>query len=149
MLTNVNGWPLRIGAPWAKGFARWMLWAITIAAVGLATVLGGKQYLYCRAMDQIMTQANCDCARTHSDDGDQTAVGALNDCFEVRALGRLVSFTVGSDFAVPEARLVAILPDFAQGPLRANALITGDELPIRAGPRSPAAARALLMVFLI
>jgi hypothetical protein len=98
-------------------------------------------------MDEIMTQMTCDCAGAHADDQAQAAIGILN-CFEVRFLDRLVPFTIGGEFAVPAASLTAILPPAA--PLTAPEMgrLKGADHPIRAGPFSPAASRAQLMVFL-
>jgi hypothetical protein len=119
-----------------------------VVAVALATILGGQRYLYCRAMDQIMTHAACECARTYSSGQDCAVLDALNDCFEVRVLGRLVSFTVAADPGVPTAPLVAVLPAFPLELPRTNALLASADHPIRAGPFSPSAVRAQLMVFL-
>ncbi len=75
-------------------------------------------------------------------------LGALNDCFEVRFLDRLVSFTVGTELAVPAAGLFAILPPQSPQMTPSNAVLTGVDHPIRAGPLSATASRAQLMVFL-
>jgi hypothetical protein len=114
--------------------------------VALTAMMGGQRYLYCRAMGEIMTET-CDCARTHTDESGGVAIGA-NDCFEVRYLGRLVSFTIGSEFVVPPAGLLATLPAPAVEMPPSNAGITSVEHPIRAGPHSPTASRSQLMVFL-
>jgi len=127
---------------------RWSLAAVTLAAVALTAIMGGQRYFYCRAMDQIMSETTCDCGRASIDDGDETAVGILNDCFEVRFLDRMVSFTVDGDFAVPATHLLAILPIPAPDMPPSNAILTGAEHPIRAGPLSPTASRSKLMVFL-
>jgi hypothetical protein len=131
-----------------KGWARWSLYAVTLAAVTFTAILGGQRYFYCRAMDQIMSETCCGCTRDHVDRSDQTSVGSLNDCVEVRFLRRMVSFTVVADFSVPAAGLVGILPSPALevGPFHVTR--TGLEHSIRAGPRSPAASRSQLMVFL-
>ena len=127
---------------------RGLLGAVTLAVVALTAILGGQRYFYCRAMDEIMTRTTCDCAQVSADQEDHTAVGALNDCFEVRFLDRLVSFTIGDDIAVPAASLVAILPPTAPAASLVTANLKRTEHPIRAGPFSPTASRAQLMVFL-
>jgi hypothetical protein len=144
----VNRWQDRWGRPRAKQCARGALALLTVAAVALATVLGGQRYLYCLAMDQIMTEATCACAQSHADAEEQLALRVDNRCFEVRFLGRLVSFTVADALAVPSTPLVAILavPSLAVPP--SSALLAGADHPIRAGPFSPTANRAKLMVFL-
>jgi hypothetical protein len=98
-------------------------------------------------MDEIMTETTCDCAQSHSDEDGVDAI-VLNDCFEVRYLKRLVSFTVGGEFVVPPARLLAMLPLPAIEVPPSNAVMTAAEQPIRAGPISPTASRSQLMVFL-
>ena len=113
----------------------------------LATLLGGQRYFYCRMMNEVMSPAECACA-TPIDRQEQVAIGASHDCLELRTLDRLHSYTVGADWVVPPASLVATLP----APLPActpegRQAVTNDH-PIRAGPESPAAARARLMVFL-
>jgi hypothetical protein len=128
--------------------ARSWLSAVTLVAVALATLLGGQRYFYCRAMDQIMSHPTCECAQAHNDELDCVAINAANDCFEVRSLHRLVSFTVGSDLGVPAAGLVGVLPAFDPEFPSSKGVVMGAEHPIRAGPYSPAAARANLMVFL-
>ena len=127
---------------------RWVLRALTLAAVTLTATMGGQRYFYCRAMDEIMAETTCDCGQGSADDQGTTAVGALNDCFEVRFLDRMVSFTTGDDFAVPPASLVAILPATVPITTPVTASLTRADPPIRAGPFSPAASRAQLMVFL-
>jgi len=131
-----------------KDRLRWVLRALTLVAVTLTATMGGQRYFYCRAMDEIMTETSCDCGQGSVDDEGGTAVGALNDCFEVRFLDRLVSFTIGDDIAVPAASLVAILSPAAPVTLPATASLKRADRPIRAGPFSPAASRAQLMVFL-
>ena len=125
-----------------------MLRALTLVAVTLTATMGGQRYFYCRAMDEIMTETSCDCGEGSVDDEGGTAVGALNDCFEVRFLDRLVSFTTGDDFPVPPASLVAILSITTPITTPVTASLTRADHPIRAGPFSPAASRAQLMVFL-
>ena len=78
----------------------------------------------------------------------ETLLGVDNDCFEVRVLGRLVAFALPGDMAVPAAALVAILPPPVPDRLPARGFTTGARHPIRAGPFSPTATRARLMVFL-
>ena len=126
---------------------RWSLRAVTLAAVTLTAILGGQRYFYCRAMAEIMPPT-CHCARASADEAGTTAVGVLNDCFEVRFLDRLVSFTIADDIAVPAAGLVAILPPAAPATPLVTANLKRTEHPIRAGPFSPTASRSQLMVFL-
>ena len=95
-----------------------------------------------------MTPSHCPCAQTPSDEQGHPNIRILNDCFEARVLGRLVSFTMGSDFAVPAATLTAMLPAAHLVPASNDAILTGGDHPIRAGPFSPTALRAQLMVFL-
>ena len=119
----------------------------TLAAVTLAALFGGQRYFYCHAMGEIMEPTTCACARTPSHDEDRTTVGALNDCFEVRFLDRLVSFTIGDDVSVPAASVMAMLPPNTSV-MPASASPRRADHPIRAGPFSPTASRAQLMVFL-
>jgi hypothetical protein len=145
----VIGWQPRPGRRHAKNGARRFFGAITVVAVALTVLVGGRRYFYCRSMDQVMTQTTCDCARAPADkDGRAAALTPLNDCFEVRFLGRLVSFTLGAELAVPAAGLVAVLPVHQVELRPSNLLCTGLDHPIRAGPVSPTATRAQLMVFL-
>jgi hypothetical protein len=119
---------------------------VTLAAVLMATSLGGRRYLYCRAMDRIMTEGTC-CGGAHDDPG-FTAGCKANDCFDVRTLDRLSSATVPSDHAIAPASLVGFLSDAAVDAfVSSNSGAHGEPL-IRAGPYSPAGARAQLMVFL-
>ena len=116
---------------------RWLLCATTLVAVAMAAIMGGQRYLYCRAMDEIMSETTCDCASGPRDVAGQGDAAILNDCFEVRFLHRLVSFTITEHERVPEANLVAILPlpPVLAPPLQAP--FTKAEQPIRAGPFSP------------
>jgi hypothetical protein len=95
-----------------------------------------------------MTEQMCACSQVQSEEQGPSSIGILNDCFEIRVFDHLVSFTVAGDFAVPAAPLTAILPACVPSMPPANALIFAAEHPIRAGPFSPAASRAQLMVFL-
>jgi hypothetical protein len=140
-------------SPRPKDIARRGFGFATVVAVALATVLGGHRYFYCRPMARIMVPTHCPCARAQSVDRHATgrpaaAVGLLNDCFELRVLDRLDSSTVRADFAVPAAGLIARLP--APSVLLAQSCVfaLGADQPIRAGPYSPTALRAKLMVFL-
>ncbi len=141
-------WQRRFGWASTKGSVRWLLRAVTLAAIMATAILGGQRYFYCRAMNEIMTQVTCDCGQASADDEGQTAVGVLNDCFDVRFLGRLVSFTIAADIAVPAAGLVALSPPVVPVTPPAMASLKGADHPIRAGPFSPTGSRAQLMVFL-
>jgi hypothetical protein len=99
-------------------------------------------------MNRIMASTNCPCAQAPQGAPNAPAVGIVNDCFEVRVLHRLVSFTVGSDLAVPPAMLLARLPPTHLTAPPAGGLPQDADHPIRAGPFSPTAVRAQLMVFL-
>jgi hypothetical protein len=146
---TVNHWlRRRLGGIRAKKCARWSLGVLTVTAVALTAVMGGQRYLYCRAMDQIMTQTTCECAGATADAEGQGSPGIFADCFEVRFLEHLVSFTVGADFAVPAAPLLAVLPVPGPALTPAGVLLGDADHPIRAGPFSPTASRAQLMVFL-
>jgi hypothetical protein len=128
--------------------ARKLLGVLTMSAVLLAALLGGQRYLYCRAMGEVMSKT-CACAHAEQDREGRTAIGTSNDCFEVRALSRLVSFTVSEGFAVPPAAFSTLLPVLSPAVPPPGALSLWTSRPIRAGPSSPAASRAVLMVFLI
>lgn len=121
---------------------------MTIVAVTLATLFGGHRYLYCRPMNRIVANTNCPCARAPKEAPNAPAVGLVNDCFELRVIDRLVSFIVGSDLAIPPAMLLARLPPTHVMASQAGVLTHGADRPIRAGPFSPTALRAQLMVFL-
>jgi hypothetical protein len=127
---------------------RRLLGVATITAVALATVLGGHRYLFCRTMGEVMTRATCECAQRHIDDESGTAVSPLNDCFEVRFVDRLSSATVDPTVIIAAAPILAVLPieGFALWP--SKSVVTRADHPIRAGPYSPTAVRAQLMVFL-
>jgi hypothetical protein len=129
-------------------YARRSLGMVTVVAVIFATLLGGQRYSYCRAMDEIMVQPKCECARSHQGEEGRASLDIDYDCFEARVLPRLVSFTVGAELAVPEAGLLAVLPAQHLEALPSNAIQVRADQPIRAGPFSPAAFRAQLMVFL-
>jgi hypothetical protein len=113
----------------------------------LTAIMGGQRYLYCRAMGEIMTDTMCSCAQPKSGEDGAVAVGP-SDCFEVRELSRLVSFTVDGDFVVPAAGLRATLPAPVVDTPPSSAVFTFADRPIRAGPFSPTAHRSQLMVFL-
>jgi hypothetical protein len=132
----------------AKNFAHSALALFTVTAVLLATLLGGQRYFYCRPMDRIMAHTHCACAQTASDEEGQSRIGVLNDCFETRFVHRLLSFTIGADLAIPAPPLTAVLPAAHLAPPPSNLIFTDAEHPIRAGPFSPTALRAQLMVFL-
>lgn len=90
----------------------------------------------------------CACAHANEPAPTERATSIGADCFEVRHIDRLAAFDLGADFSVPAAGLVAILPakiELARAP---GSLSTPASRPIRAGPRSPIAAQAKLMVFL-
>ena len=127
---------------------RWLLCATTLVAVAMTAIMGGQRYLYCRAMEEIMSATTCECAPGPEDVDRPGGAAILNDCFEVRFLHRLVSFTITEHPPVPEATLVAILPPAPQIAPPLRAIFTKAEHPIRAGPFSPSASRAQLMVFL-
>ena len=94
-------------------------------------------------------EASCTCAQTqHGDAEGQVALRVDNRCFEVRFLDRLVAFTLAGDVAVPATPLVAVLPVPSPAGLPSSVLLAGADHPIRAGPFSPTAHRARLMVFL-
>ena len=120
----------------------------TVLAMTLATLFGGHRYLYCRPMNRIVANTNCPCARAPKEAPSTPALGVVNDCYEVRVLHRLVSFTVASDLAVPPATLLVRLPPTHFMAPQPGVLTHGADQPIRAGPFSPAALRAQLMVFL-
>jgi hypothetical protein len=132
----------------AKKLARSALALCTVIAVLLATLFGGQRYFYCRPMDRIMTHTHCACAQTASDEDGRVRIGVLNDCFETRFVHRLVSFTIGADLAIPAARLTTVLPVAHVAAPRSNLIFANTAHPIRAGPFSPTALRAQLMVFL-
>src|ERR1041384_8038637 len=138
----------REGALVPKRYSHGLLSAITVTAVILTAILGGQRYLYCRSMDQVMTRATCACARTHVAEVGVALLGVDTDCFEVRELGRLVTFALPGDMAVPAAAFVAILPPPVPEGVPSEAFTTGAIHSIRAGPFSPTAARVRLMVFL-
>src|SRR5262249_41183377 len=119
------------------------------AMVVLAALAGGRTYLYCRAMGEIMNPT-CLCARAGSQSQDRDASSWVDgDCFEVRVLDRLISSTPpSSDGIVPAACLLAqAQPALEQRPVTPG-IAANARHPIRAGPLSPAAFRATLMVFL-
>ena len=97
-----------------------------------------------------MTHTRCACAPAPSDDQEQgqARIGILNDCFETRFVHRLVSFTIGGDLAIPAAMLTAVLPAPYVAPPSSSVVFADAAHPIRAGPFSPTAMRAQLMVFL-
>ena len=132
----------------ARRCARRALGFVTVLAVTLATFFGGHRYLFCRPMNRIVTETDCPCVRASKKIPSAPAIGVVNDCFEVRVIQRLVSFTIGSDFAVPPAIPMARLPAFHLLSPQADSLARRAEHPIRAGPFSPTAVRAQLMVFL-
>lgn len=139
--------------PRAKDVARCGCGFAMVLVVALATVLGGHRYFYCRPMGRIMVPSNCPCARAQAAervaaDRSAVAIGVLNDCFELRILDRLVSSTLRSDFAVPAASLIAKLPAPSVMRPQFSVSAVGPDQPIRAGPYSPTAIRAQLMVFL-
>jgi hypothetical protein len=117
-----------------------------IAAVALATILGGQRYLYCRSMGEIMTRATCECAQQHSEGA--ASISVLYDCFDVRYLDRLLSNTAAAGLDVAGAPFVAVLPAPGADALPPAPTVVRAEHPIRAGPYSPTAARSRLMVFL-
>jgi hypothetical protein len=119
-----------------------------VVAVALATIVGGQRYLYCRGMEQIMTGAACACATPDTRGQEGAALGALNDCLEIRVLGRLLASAAAGHPAVPAAAWVAVLPAAPSELPRSSAPVVGVDHPIRAGPFSPSAVRAQLMVFL-
>lgn len=133
----------------ANRFVRSVLALCTAAAIVFVTILGGQRYFYCRPMDRIMAPTHCPCAQTPPSEQGHASVRALNDCFEARVLGRLVSFTMGGDLAIPAAALTAMLPAAHLTPPRHGAILAGADHQIRAGPFSPTSLRAQLMVFLI
>ena len=95
-----------------------------------------------------MADTHCPCAQVPARDSNAPLLGMSNDCFELRVVHRLVSFTVAGEFVVPAATLIATLPPaHVVGPPSNVASIRADQ-PIRAGPFSPTALRARLMVFL-
>jgi hypothetical protein len=118
-------------------------------SVVLTAILGGQRYLYCRAMNEIMPSATCECAKARTS-GDGTATfDRENDCVEARVLGRLASFApVGDVLVVPPAALLVVLPSSLPEPRPSLGLEASAKHPIRAGPPGPTAARAQLMVFL-
>jgi len=130
----------------AKKAARGSFALVTVLVVALSATMGGQRYLLCRAMNEIM-EPTCPCAQRAAND-EQPSNRIFNDCFDVRYLDRLGSFTVGADFAVPAAPLVAVLPTPSPVSRPARVVFENSEQPIRAGPFSPAANCAQLMVFL-
>jgi hypothetical protein len=132
-----------------RTYARQLVASIALAALALTAVLSGQQYFYCRAMGAIMRDRGCACAQVERHEQGGAAVGVPFDCFELRALGRVASFTVGPDFAVPAAPLTALVAAPPAPLVPANAISSVADHPIRAGPYSPSALRAQLMVFLI
>ena len=143
-------WRIRskLRRPFAKKFVRAALALCTVTAIILATLLGGQRYFYCRPMNRIMTHTHCACAETPSDEQGQARIGILNDCFETRFVHRLVSFMIGDDLAIPAATLTAVLPAAHVAPPSSDVVFAETAHPIRAGPFSPTALRAQLMVFL-
>jgi hypothetical protein len=90
----------------------------------------------------------CACAHQHVDGERGASVSPLNDCFEVRFVDRLSSATVDRTLAIAAAPLLAVLPVTRSAELPSKPVVAGADQPIRAGPYSPTAARAQLMVFL-
>jgi hypothetical protein len=127
---------------------RSVLGAIMVVAVALAALFGGRTYLFCRAMNRVMSEPACCCSHAERPAPGQAAVDARPQCFEVRVVSGLVSFTIGSDLAVAPAGLLGLLP--AVPPEVASSAVVRDDgaRAIRAGPFSPAALRASLMVYL-
>ena len=121
---------------------------MTIAAVALASVFGGQQYLYCRAMGEVMARGACECGQREVAEGYGASLVVFNDCFDVRFLDRLLSTSGGGNLVIAGPSLVAVLPANDSQPHPAKAVVQQAEHPIRAGPYSPAAVRARLMVFL-
>ena len=130
----------------ARKAARGGLALVTVLVVTLSAIMGGQRYLFCHSMNEIM-EPTCPCALRAASD-EQPSNRIFNDCFEVRYLDRLASFVVGADFAVPAAALVAVLPTPSPLSRPARVVFENTEQAIRAGPFSPAANCAQLMVFL-
>jgi hypothetical protein len=132
-----------------RALARKAFAALTLTVLFVAMALGGRSYLYCRAMGEIMTTASiCACATIHTESTGQASFEANPDCLERRSLDKLVSFTTAASYVVQAAPLLATLP--ATWPLSAQSLAPAEraEHPIRAGPHGPTSSRAKLMVFL-
>ena len=119
-----------------------------VASVLLTAILGGQRYLYCRAMNEVMTRANCACACSHTPDDGTTSVTGDNACVEARELGRLVSFSLVEGLTIPPAAVLAVLPAPAPQPILSDSRANGASHPIRAGPFFPTSSRSHLMVFL-
>jgi hypothetical protein len=124
------------------------LGAVTVLAVTAAALFGGRTYLFCRAMNCIMSEPACCCAHVERSETGQAAAQAGGNCFEVRVVAGLVSFTIASDVAVAAASLSGVLPTVPLRVPQSAAVRDDGARAIRAGPFSPTASRANLMVFL-
>jgi hypothetical protein len=125
---------------------RSVLAVVAITAIALATIFGGHRYLYCHAMGEVMD--SCACATSQADLQSQPSVSALNDCLEARFIDRLSSASVGATVEVAVAPHSALLPIDGFTAFVSGFVAAESDAPIRAGPRSPTAVRAQLMVFL-
>jgi len=115
----------------------------------LAMALGGRSYVYCRVMGEVMTAVStCTCAAAQVESGGQSSWQANPDCFERRSLAKLVSFTTSASYTVQAAPLVALLPATSPGPAQPSTTTRHAEHLIRAGPHGPISSRAMLMVYL-
>jgi hypothetical protein len=123
--------------------------ALTLYVLFMAIALGGRSYVYCRAMGEVMTAlSTCSCATVHVESGGQASWRSNPDCLERRSLDKLVSFTTSASYIVQAAPLVALLPALSPAPAQASTFIPHVEHLIRAGPHGPASSRAKLMVYL-
>ena len=128
--------------------ARAALGAVTVLAVALSALFGGRTYLFCRAMNRVMSEPACCCAHAERSQPGQPAVDARKSCVELRVAPALLSFTIASDVAVPAAGILGVLPAVRLEPAGSAAVRDDGGRAIRAGPFSPAASRAKMMVFL-
>lgn len=141
-------------ARWAGRFQRTALLrraiaALTLQVLFLAMALGGRSYVYCRAMGEVMTAVStCTCAAVQVQADGQASWQANPDCFEHRSHDKLVSFTTSASYVVQAAPLVALLAPTSPGPAEASTVTSRAEHPIRAGPHGPTSSRAMLMVYL-
>ncbi|HEY3592504.1 MAG TPA: hypothetical protein VGL13_01470 [Polyangiaceae bacterium] len=126
-----------------------LLGALMLVVIALAAGFGGHRYYYCRAMGEVMNDAaTCACATPTPDRDTRRSFRASNDCFELRSLDKLVSFTTASAPVVHAAPVMGILPPPIALTPDLSAAAERAHRAIRAGPLLPPVPRAALMVFL-
>ncbi|MEO6574095.1 MAG: hypothetical protein ABIP89_09670 [Polyangiaceae bacterium] len=138
---------LRSMSHFARSFAVRMVHALAVIVLLSGIARAGTRYFYCPLMDVVLSASCCD----HTGDKTSQREFRPSDCCESRSNEALPPAADSTPPQAIDAPLVAILAPIAWVLSRTSPIVPPERFryAASAGPPSPSAARAELMVFVI